>query len=34
VPVAMGAAVVCFLIRLIGLRFGLNAPKPPGVDRF
>jgi uncharacterized membrane protein YeiH len=30
VPVAIGAAVVCFLVRLAGLHFGLDAPKPPG----
>jgi uncharacterized membrane protein YeiH len=29
VPVALGAAGVCFLIRMVGLRFGLDAPKPP-----
>ncbi|MFI1960466.1 trimeric intracellular cation channel family protein [Streptomyces althioticus] len=33
----LGAASVCFLIRVIGLRFGLNAPEPPetrgGLDR-
>lgn len=30
VPVAIGAALVCFAIRVAGLHFGLNAPKPPG----
>jgi uncharacterized membrane protein YeiH len=30
VPVALGAAVVCFLIRMAGLHFGIDAPKPPG----
>jgi uncharacterized membrane protein YeiH len=30
VPVALGAAVVCFLIRIVGLHFGIDAPKPPG----
>jgi uncharacterized membrane protein YeiH len=30
VPVALGAAVVCFLIRVVGLHFGIDAPKPPG----
>jgi uncharacterized membrane protein YeiH len=30
VPVALGAAAVCFLIRMIGLHFGIDAPKPPG----
>jgi uncharacterized membrane protein YeiH len=32
-PVALGAAGVCFLIRVIGLHFGLDAPKPPGTRR-
>lgn len=27
------AAAVCFLIRVIGLRLGLDAPKPPGAGR-
>jgi uncharacterized membrane protein YeiH len=29
-PVALGAAGVCFAIRMVGLHFGLDAPKPPG----
>jgi uncharacterized membrane protein YeiH len=29
VPAALGGAAVCFLIRLLGLHFGLDAPKPP-----
>jgi uncharacterized membrane protein YeiH len=33
VPVALGAAAGCFLIRTAGLRFGLDAPKPPGTGR-
>ncbi|MGA5298952.1 trimeric intracellular cation channel family protein [Nucisporomicrobium flavum] len=33
VPVAMWAAAVCFTIRVAGLHFGLDAPKPPGVPR-
>jgi uncharacterized membrane protein YeiH len=33
VPAAVGAAVLCFVIRLVGVRFGLNAPGPPGMDR-
>jgi uncharacterized membrane protein YeiH len=33
VPVALGAAVVCFLIRMVGLHFGIDAPKPPGTGR-
>ena len=32
VPAAVGAAVLCFGIRLIGIRFRLNAPRPPGRD--
>jgi uncharacterized membrane protein YeiH len=30
VPSVMAAA--CFLLRLIGVRFRLNAPKPPGAQ--
>jgi uncharacterized membrane protein YeiH len=30
VPAALGAAGVCFLIRMVGLWFRLDAPKPPG----
>jgi uncharacterized membrane protein YeiH len=33
VPVAVGAAAVCFLIRVVGLHYGLDAPRPPGTDR-
>jgi uncharacterized membrane protein YeiH len=29
-PAALCAAAVCFLIRMVGLHFGLDAPKPPG----
>jgi uncharacterized membrane protein YeiH len=29
VPAALGAAAVCFVIRMLGLRYGLNAPGPP-----
>lgn len=32
-PTACGAAAVCFLIRMIGVRYGLNAPVPPGAGR-
>lgn len=28
-PAALGAATLCFLIRVLGLRYGLNAPEPP-----
>lgn len=28
-PAAAGAAAVCFLIRMLGVRFGLNAPSMP-----
>jgi uncharacterized membrane protein YeiH len=33
VPVALDAALVCFLIRMVGLHFGIDAPKPPGTGR-
>lgn len=33
VPAALGAAAACFLIRMLGVRYGLNAPMPPGIDR-
>jgi uncharacterized membrane protein YeiH len=33
VPAALCAAGVCFLIRVVGLRFGLDAPRPPGTGR-
>lgn len=29
-PAALGAAAVCFVIRMLGVRYGLNAPRPPG----
>jgi len=29
-PAALGAAGVCFVIRMLGLYFGLDAPRPPG----
>jgi uncharacterized membrane protein YeiH len=29
-PTALGAAGACFVIRMLGLHFGLEAPKPPG----
>lgn len=29
-PAALGAATACFVIRMLGVRFGLNAPGPPG----
>ncbi|MFE9055353.1 trimeric intracellular cation channel family protein [Streptomyces mutabilis] len=28
-PAALGAATACFLIRVLGLHYGLNAPEPP-----
>ena len=31
VPATLGAALVCFLIRMIGLHLSINAPKPPGI---
>ncbi|BBX07120.1 UPF0126 membrane protein [Mycolicibacterium aichiense] len=30
---ALAAAAVCFVIRMLGVRFGLNAPGPLGTDR-
>lgn len=27
---ALGAAAVCFVIRMLGVRYQLNAPRPPG----
>jgi uncharacterized membrane protein YeiH len=30
VPAALGAAAACFVIRMLGVRFGLNLPGPPG----
>lgn len=30
VAAALGAAAVCFVIRMLGIRYRLNAPKPPG----
>lgn len=33
VPVAVGAAVVCFGIRVAALHFRLDAPRPPGTRR-
>jgi uncharacterized membrane protein YeiH len=32
-PVALGGAAVCFLIRMLGLHFGIDAPKPPHFER-
>jgi uncharacterized membrane protein YeiH len=29
-PAALGAAAVCFAVRMLGVRFGLKAPSPPG----
>lgn len=30
IGLALGAAAVCFVIRMIGVRYDLNAPAPPG----
>jgi len=30
IPAAVAAAVGCFGIRMLGVRYGLNAPRPPG----
>jgi uncharacterized membrane protein YeiH len=32
VPAAIAAAAVCFVIRILGVRYDLNAPRPPGED--
>jgi uncharacterized membrane protein YeiH len=32
-PVALGAAGICFLIRMVGLHFTLDAPRPPGAEQ-
>lgn len=32
-PAAVGAAAICFGIRMLGIRFGLDAPAPPGTAR-
>jgi uncharacterized membrane protein YeiH len=32
VPAALGAATACFAIRMVGVQYGLNAPRPPGID--
>ncbi len=29
-PAALGAAAVCFVVRMVGVRFRLQAPRPPG----
>jgi uncharacterized membrane protein YeiH len=29
-PAAVGGAVLCFAIRMVGVRYHLNAPSPPG----
>ena len=31
-PTAVGAAVLCFGIRMLGVRFDLDAPRPRGLD--
>lgn len=31
-PAAVGAAALCFGIRMVGVRYGLNAPGPRGFD--
>lgn len=31
-PVALAAAGVCFVIRMLGVRFNLHAPRPPGTE--
>lgn len=31
-PTALGAAALCFMIRMVGVRYDLNAPGPRGYD--
>lgn len=33
VPAAVGAAALCLAVRMLGVRYGLNAPRPPGAHR-
>jgi uncharacterized membrane protein YeiH len=33
VPAAVGGACLCFLIRILAVHYGLDAPIPPGTDR-
>ncbi|WP_323792593.1 trimeric intracellular cation channel family protein [Nocardioides sp.] len=33
VPAAVAGAALCFAIRMLGVRFDLHAPAPPGADR-
>lgn len=33
VPAAIGAAAACFVVRMVGVRFNINAPGPPGTRR-
>ena len=33
VSAAVGGAVLCFVIRMLGVRFRLDAPSPPGTRR-
>src|SRR4051794_19631972 len=32
-PAALAAASVCFIVRMIGVRYGIDAPGPPGERR-
>lgn len=33
VAAAVGGAVMCFALRMVGVRFGIDAPSPPGTGR-
>lgn len=33
VPAAVGGAVLCFTIRILGVYYGLDAPRPSGTER-
>jgi uncharacterized membrane protein YeiH len=32
-PAALAAVFTCFAVRMLGVRYGLNAPMPPGTAR-
>ena len=32
-PAALAAALACFTVRMLGVRYNINAPTPPGTVR-
>jgi uncharacterized membrane protein YeiH len=32
-PAAIGGALVCFVVRMLGVHYGLDAPSPRGIDQ-